>query len=326
MLNYIDSVDEPFDVIVIGGGATGVYIALDAASRGFRTALFERGDFASGTSSRSTKLIHGGIRYMQQGRLRLVRESLRERRFLLDNAPHLVRKLPIVVPAYSRWQKLKYAAGVMSYNAVSRGFGLGGTSRLSREETERAVPGISSEKLRGGIKYLDGQTDDARLALAIAKTAASYGAAVVNYVKVNSLVTQAGKISGVEVEDLLTGDSIRIHGRAVINATGTYTDETLGLDPGGSSGLMRWSRGTHIVLDGPVLAGSHGLLIPETSDGRVIYALPWLGSTLVGTTDVSVESPDADPTPPAEDIEFLIDEISAYLPDAKLAKVCSTLR
>lgn len=323
MLNYIDAVDEPFDVVVIGGGATGVYVALDAASRGFRTALFERDDFASGTSSRSTKLIHGGIRYMQQGRIRLVREALRERRFMLDNAPHLVRALPIVVPAYSRWQKLKYTAGVMSYDSVSRGFGLGGTRRLGEKQTEQAVPGINSEKLRGGIRYLDGQTDDARLALAIAKTAASYGAAIVNYARVKTLVTERGKISGVEVEDLLTGDSLKVPGRVVINATGTYTDDTLNLDPGGSSGLMRWSRGTHLVLSGSVLAGSHGLLIPKTSDGRVIYALPWLGATLIGTTDVAVESPDSDSIPPAEDIEFLINEISPYLPDVRNTQVAS---
>lgn len=323
MLNYIDAVDEAFDVVVIGGGATGVYIALDAASRGFRTVLFERGDFASGTSSQSTKLIHGGIRYMQQGRIRLVRESMRERKFLLDNAPHLVRTLPIIVPAYSRWQKLKYTAGVMSYDSVSRGFGLGGTSRLNVAETQNAIPGIESAKLRGGIQYLDGQTDDARLALAIAKTAAAHGAAMITYAQVRSLVTHSGKVTGVEAEDLQTGEAIRVSGKAIINATGTLTDDTLTLDPGGSSGLMRWSRGTHIVMDGSLLSGSHGLLIPKTSDGRVVFALPWLGKTLIGTTDVSVESPGADPTPPAEDIEFLVNEISSYLPEARNARVHS---
>ncbi len=323
MLNYVDSVDEPFDVAIIGGGATGVYVALDAASRGLRTVLLERGDFASGTSSKSTKLIHGGIRYMQQGRLRLVRESLRERRFLFDNAPHLVKPLPIVVPAYSRWQQLKYTAGVKGYAAMSKGFGLGSTGRLNDEDTIAAVPGIQQAKLRGGIKYLDGQTDDARLALAIARTAASHGAALLNYVRVQSLVTSGGKISGVEAEDVLTGDSVTIAARVVINATGVHTDETLSTDPDGSSGLMRWSRGTHIVLDRSVLGGSCGFVIPKTSDGRVVYALPWLGKTLVGTTDVSVAGPDADPIAPAEDVEFLTDEISHYLPAARDTEVLS---
>lgn len=322
MLNYIDAVDEPFDVVVIGGGATGVYVALDAASRGYRTALFERGDFASGTSSRSTKLIHGGVRYMQQGRIRLVRESLKERKYLIDNAPHLVRALPVLVPAYSRWQRLKYTAGVIAYDAVSRGYGLGGTQRLGRDGAVEMVPGIQSDGLKGGAVYLDGQTDDARLALAIAKMAAAHGAAVVNYAEVRALKMQAGRVTGVEVEDRLSGDSVDVDARVVINATGTFTDHTLRLDHGGSSGLMRWSRGTHIVLDGSLLAG-HGLLVPETTDGRVIFALPWLGKTLVGTTDVQVDSPEANKEPPQEDIDFLVSEISAYLPEAASATVLS---
>ena len=322
MLNYIEAVDEPFDVAVIGGGATGVYTALDAASRGFRTVLFERGDFASGTSSLSTKLIHGGVRYMQQGRLRLVRESLKERRYLLNNAPHLVRTLPILVPAYSRWQRLKYSTGVVAYDAVSRGYGLGGTRRLGRHEAIESVPGIQQDGLKGGAIYLDGQTDDARLALAIAKTAAAHGAALVNYAEVRVLKTQAGRITGIEAEDLVTGNSISIDAKVVINATGKFTDQTLGLDPGGSSGIMRWSRGTHVVLDGSLL-GDHGLLVPETTDGRVVFALPWLGKTLVGTTDIQVDSPDADHEPPQEDVDFLLSEISAYLPAANDAKLLS---
>ncbi len=323
VLDYVETVDDPFDFIVVGGGATGVYVALDAASRGYRTILLERGDFASSTSSRSTKLIHGGVRYMQQGRIRLVRESLRERGYLLNNAPHLVRALPIVVPAYSRWQRLKYTAGVMGYDALSRGHRMGGTRRLGASKVVEAVPGIRKANLRGGAVYLDGQTDDARLALAIAKTAASHGAALLNYADVKSLRTENGRVTGIEAEDLLTGDMIRVTGRAVINATGTYTDQTLKLDSEGGPGLMRWSRGTHLVVDGSILERGHGILVPETSDGRVIYALPWLGATLVGTTDVPVESPDADLTPPAEDVEFLLKEISTYLPETAEMKVIS---
>lgn len=316
MLNYIDAVDDIFDVVVIGGGATGVYTALDAASRGLKTALFERGDFASGTSSRSTKLIHGGVRYMQQGRLRMVRESLKERKYLLNNAPHLVRALPIFVPAYSKWQRLKYTVGVIAYDRVARGYGLGGTRRLGSNDAVEIVPGIQQSGLKGGAVYLDGQTDDARLALEIARTAAAHGAATLNYAAVRDLRTEAGKITGVEVEDLLTGDLLRVNAKVVINATGVFTDETLKFDPDGSPGLMQWSRGTHIALDGSLL-DSHGLLVPETSDGRVIFALPWLGATLIGTTDIPVDSPDADQQPPQEDIDFILTEISEYLPTVR---------
>lgn len=323
MLNYIDAVDEPFDVVVIGGGATGVSVALDSAARGYRTVLLERGDFASGTSSRSTKLIHGGVRYLQQGRLGLVRESLKERGLLLQNAPHLVHALPIIVPAYSRWQQLKYTAGLMGYSAIAIGDSLKRAHRLDAEGVVSAVPGIQPDNLRGGVVYMDGQTDDARLALSIAQTAAAHGSAIVNYAAARSLVTHNGRITGVEAEDLLTGDSIRIDARVVINATGVFTDDTLKLDPGGASNLMRWSRGTHIAMEGSLLDQGHGLLVPESSDGRVIYALPWLGKTLVGTTDVNVDSPDADKIAPTEDIEFIVSELSKFIPAAAQAKVLS---
>lgn len=323
MLDYIDSVDEPFDVLVIGGGATGVYTALDSAARGYRTALLERGDFATGTSSRSTKLIHGGVRYLRQGHLGLVRESLRERRLLMQNAPHLVHALPIVVPAYSRWQALKYTAGLMSYSTMARGDGLGRARRLSTDAITAAAPGIEADGLRGGVVYLDGQTDDARLALAIAKTAAAHGAAIANYMDVVGLTTSRGRITGVVAEDLREDRSLNIEAKVVINATGVDADAMLELDHSGTGKLVRWSRGTHVVLDGSLLDCGHGLLIPETSDGRVIYALPWLGGTLVGTTDVAVDSPDTDSEPPAEDVEFLVNELSSYLPEARSAQVLS---
>lgn len=323
MLDYLDAIDEPLDVVVIGGGATGVSVALDSAARGYSTALLERGDFAGSTSSRSTKLIHGGVRYMRQGHLGLVRESLRERKLLMRNAPHLVHGLPILVPAYSRWQKLKYTAGLMSYSTISRGDGLGRAHRLSADSMASSAPGIQTDGLRGGVVYLDGQTDDARLALAIAKTAAAHGAALVNYVEVRALVVNNGRVAGVEAEDLLTGDQVRINAKVVINATGIHTDSTVELDPGDSRRLLRWSRGTHIVMDGSLLDGGYGLLVPEASDGRVIYALPWLGGTLVGTTDVNVESPDSDVEPPLEDIEFLVNELSRFLPEARRSRVLS---
>ena len=316
MLNYLKAVDEPFDVVVIGGGATGLYTALDSTLRGYRTVLFERGDFASGTSSRSTKLVHGGVRYLKQGRIGLVRESLAERHRLMQNAPHLVHALPILVPAYSRWQQVKYTAGLLGYGAIARGHGFSGTRTVGAGSATEFVPALNTNHLRGGVIFMDGQMDDARLAIAIARTAADYGAAVVNYVDVKSLVTSRGRVVGVEAEDRINGGSLRIRAHVVINATGVFTDETRSMDESNGPGLMQWSRGTHIVLAGSLLGGQHGLLIPETSDGRVIYALPWLGGSLVGTTDVAVDSPDADPSAPQEDVDFLLGEVEKFLPGA----------
>lgn len=324
MLNYIEAVDEPFDVAIIGGGATGLYTALDSTLRGYRTVLLERGDFASGTSSRSTKLVHGGVRYLKQGRIGLVRESLAERYRLMQNAPHLVHALPILVPAYSRWQQLKFTAGLMGYGAIARGHGFSGTHRVGSDKAAEVVPSIHRDGLCGGVIYMDGQMDDARLALTIARTAADYGAAVVNYVNVNAMVTSRGRVVGVEAEDRLTGDALRIRASVVVNATGSYTDATRALDTADQPGLMQWSRGTHIVLPGSLLSGQHGVLIPETSDGRVVYALPWLGGTLVGTTDVSVDSPDADRIAPREDVDFLLNEIEKFLPGAISMPVLSS--
>ena len=323
MLDALRSRERPFDALIIGGGATGLSTALDAASRGYRTALVERNDFASGTSSRSTKLVHGGVRYLKQGHIRLVRESLRERSYLINNAPHLVKSLPTVIPAYSTWQRVKYATGLIAYDFLSAGHGIGRTRLLGREATEKSLPGLSERRLRGGVLYFDGQTDDARMAITLARTAADHGAALANYVSARELVKENGRIIGAEVEDTLTGDSFRIDARVVINATGVFTDEIRASDSVDSRPVMRWSRGTHITLDRELMPGDRGMLVPETDDGRVIFALPWLGKTLVGTTDVPVDAPGADPEPPAEDIEFLLETLSRYLPETRHAKPLS---
>jgi glycerol-3-phosphate dehydrogenase len=321
MLDALRDTERVFDLLIIGGGATGLATALDAASRGYATALVERNDFAGGSSSRSTKLVHGGVRYLRQGHIRLVRESLRERSYLIHNAPHLVTSLPTVIPAYSRWARMKYSAGLIAYDLLTAGHGIGRTRLLGRDATVDALPGLEARRLSGGVLYFDGQTDDARMALALAHTAADNGAAVANYVSARELVKQAGRVAGAEVEDRLTGQSFRINAKAVVNATGVFTDELRVADSPDAPPVMRWSRGTHITLDGGLLPRGHGLLVPETADGRVIFALPWLGKTLVGTTDVPVDTPDADPEPPAEDVEFLLDELSRYLPDARHARV-----
>jgi glycerol-3-phosphate dehydrogenase len=323
IIDYIDSEGQSVDVLIIGGGATGLYTALESASRGYSTVLLERGDFASGTSSKSTKLIHGGVRYLGQGRLGLVRESLRERGLFRRNAPHLVRPVSIAIPAYSRWQYLKYSLGLMGYGALSREGGFPRARTLRRKRFIGVVPGIRTSGLRGGTVFTDGQTDDARLALAIAKTAAIHGAAVLNYATVRAIRVESGRVAGVEAHDNIDGRSLKINAKVTINATGVHTDDTIGLGGDEASGVMRWSRGTHLVMPGSLLDGGNGLLVPDTSDGRVVFALPWLGRTLIGTTDVSVESPDANPTAPSGDTGFLIGEVEKYLPDAGKAEVLS---
>ena len=324
IVDYIESDGRSVDVLVIGGGATGLYTALESVSRGYSTVLLERGDFASGTSSESTKLIHGGVRYLRQGRLGLVRESLRERRFLRQNAPHLVRPLPIAVPAYSRWQKFKNSIGITGYSALSLGAGFPKARFLNPTSFTDAVPGIEADGLRGGMVFSDGQTDDARLALAIAKTAAAHGAAPLNHATVRAIRANSGRVVGVEAQNNHDGSSLTIDAKVTINATGVHTDSTIGLGSDTPIGLMRWSRGTHLVMARTLLEGHHGLLIPETSDGRVVFALPWLGETLVGTTDVDVASPDADRMAPERDVEFLVEELKKYLPEAGKAKILST--
>ncbi len=323
MVDYIKSDGRSVDVLVIGGGATGLYTALESVSRGYSTVLLERGDFASGTSSESTKLIHGGVRYLRQGRLGLVRESLRERRFLRQNAPHLVRPLPIAVPAYSRWQQFKNSIGITGYSALSLGAGFPTARFLNPTSFTNAVPGIEADGLTGGMVFADGQTDDARLALAIAKTAAAHGAALLNHATVRAIRATSGRVVGVQAQNNVDGSSLTIDAKVTINATGVHTDSTIGLGSDTPIGLMRWSRGTHIVMARTLLDGHHGLLIPETSDGRVVFALPWLGGTLVGTTDVDVASPDADRMAPEQDVEFLVEELEKFLPKAGKAKILS---
>lgn len=323
IVDYIESEGRSVDVLIIGGGATGLYTALESVSRGYSTILLERGDFASGTSSESTKLIHGGIRYLRQGRLGLVRESIRERGMLRQNAPHLVRPLPIAVPAYSRWEYLKHSLGIMGYSVLSREGGFKRARTLRTKSFIDVVPGIEAAGLRGGMVFTDGQTDDARLALTIGKTAAAHGAAVLNYATVRAIRVESGRVTGVEARDNVDGRSLNIDAKVTINATGVHADTTIGLGSDVVSGFMRWSRGTHLVMAGTLLGGHHGLLVPDTSDGRVVFALPWLGATLVGTTDVDVASPDTEVTVPAQDVEYLIGELKKYLPEAGKTKILS---
>ena len=320
MLQQLRAEPAAWDVLVIGGGASGLATAVEAAARGYRTALVEQADFAQATSSRSTKLIHGGIRYLQQGRLSLVRESLRERGHLLRNAPHLVHKQPFILPLYAWWERQFYGAGLKLYDRLAGELGIGLSKHLSRTETLAQMPSLASAGLRGGILYHDGQFDDARLAITLAQTVADLGGAIANYVKVVSLLKQNGRVCGATVRDVESGEEFEVRARAVINATGVFSDEVRRLDDRAAPELLTMSQGAHFVLDKSFLPGNCALIIPRTSDGRVFFAIPWRDRVLLGTTDTAVAEAVLEPRPLRIEIEFLLAHAARYLARAPVAK------
>jgi glycerol-3-phosphate dehydrogenase len=305
---------SPWDIIVVGGGATGVGVAIDAASRGYGTLLLEGSDFGKGTSSRSTKLVHGGVRYLEQGNVSLVMEALRERGILRKNAPHLVSDLAFVVPNYDWWEAPFYGLGLKIYNILSGKYGFGPSKLLSREETLARLPTINRDGLRGGVVYYDGQFDDARLLIEMVSTAAEQGAALLNYCRVTGLSKDSdGFINGVSALDEETGEEFRAEAKVVVNATGPFTDSLRRLaDP--SVAPMIWpSQGVHLVFDRSFLPGDSAIMVPHTSDGRVMFAIPWHGHTLVGTTDTPIPEPTLDPIPKPQEIEFILNTAAQYL-------------
>ena len=312
MLARLDEVVE-WDFAVIGGGATGLGIAIDAASRGYSTVLVERSDFAKGTSSRSTKLIHGGVRYLKQGNIALVLESLHERGILRENAPHLVHDLPFIVPNYDWWEAPFYGIGLRLYDVLAGKHGFGPSRNLSIEETVERIPTIETKGLRGGVIYYDGQFDDARLAINMAQTAAEQGAALVNYMNVTALVKPEEFVSGLIAQDAESGREHEIRAKVVINATGVFTDSVRRLDNADAKPMIRPSQGVHIVLDRSFLPGDSAIMVPETDDGRVLFAIPWHGRTLVGTTDTPVDDILEEPRPFEEELEFLLKHAARYL-------------
>lgn len=321
---------DRFDVLVIGGGATGLGVAVDAATRGYKTALVEAGDFAQATSSRATKLVHGGVRYLVSGQIHLVYEALRERKLMIENAPHLVQALAFVTPAYS-WSDLPYyGAGLKAYQVLSGDSSLGPTKILSARETRDRIPGIASEGLKGSILYYDGQFDDARMALALARTAADHGALVLNYARCTELLKENGTVCGARVEDAETGRSVEVRAAAVINAAGIFVDELRLKDDSGTARLLSVSRGTHIVLPATVLGGDNAIMVPKTKDGRIIFAIPWLGKVVVGTTDIPSKTATIEPGHSASEVQFLLETINPYLAqpvtDSDILSVFSGLR
>jgi len=314
MLRRIADRADACDFIVIGGGATGIGVAIDAASRGYSVVLLEQSDFGKGTSSRSTKLIHGGVRYLQQGNVPLVMEALKERGILRKNAPHLVRDLPFVVPNYQWWEAPFYGIGMRVYDALAGRYGFGPSRNLSREETIERIPTIETDGLRGGVIYHDGQFDDARLLINMAETAAEQGAGLLNYARVDGLLKDpAGFIDGVHATDLESANVLDVRGRVVLNCTGVFCDAIRRLDDPDSQPIIRPSQGVHIVLDRSFLPGDSAIMVPHTDDGRVLFAIPWHDRVLIGTTDTPVESADLEPVPLPEEVDFLLGHAVRYL-------------
>jgi glycerol-3-phosphate dehydrogenase len=311
-LERIESGDT-WDIAVIGGGATGVGVAVDAASRGYRAVLVEQHDFGKGTSSRSTKLIHGGLRYLQQGRVRLVREALRERGLLLQNAPHLVHPLLTIVPLYAAWEGPYYGLGVKAYDWLSGRHSLGRSRRLSTAEALCAIPTLEPHGLRGGISYFDAAFDDARLLINLVQTCVDLGGVCLNYAPARELLKQSGRVCGLVAEEAETGRTLRITARVVVNAAGPFSDQVQRLDDAGVAARIAPSQGTHIVLSREFLPGNTALLVPRTRDARVVFAIPWHDHVLVGTTDTALADAPLEPQPRESEIDFLLQEVAPYL-------------
>jgi glycerol-3-phosphate dehydrogenase len=314
MLRQLRGRRNPWDILIIGGGATGAGIAVDAASRGFSTLLLEREDFGKGTSSRSTKLVHGGVRYLEQGNIPLVMEALRERGILRRNAPHLVHDVPFVVPNYSWWETPFYGIGLKIYDLLAGQYGFGKSRLLSTEETLERLPNLRQDGLRGGVIYHDGQFDDARLLIHLIATAVDRGATVLNYAPVTAIrKDDTGFVCGVIAEDSESGDPFTLDARVVINATGIFTDETRRLADPSAPPMIQPSQGIHLVLDRAFLRGTTAIMVPHTSDGRVLFAIPWHQHAVIGTTDTPIDAPSYEPLPFEHEIAFILDTAAEYL-------------
>ena len=305
---------EPWDMVIVGGGAVGMGVAVDAASRGYEVLLVEQHDFGKGTSSRSTKLVHGGVRYLEQGAVSLVMEALKERGLLRQNAPHLVTDLAFVVPNYEWWEAPFYGIGLKVYDLLAGRFGFGVSEILSKDETLARLPTIKTEGLRGGVVYYDGQFDDARLLINLAATAVEQGAITLNYTPATALTFDADRfVDGIVARDLESGREFRAPARVVINAAGPYCDLVRRLAHPDAEALIAPSQGIHLVFDGSFLPGGNAIMVPHTTDGRVMFAIPWHGHTVVGTTDTPISDIALEPAPLDEEIEFILETAGRYL-------------
>jgi len=317
MLQRATQRDQPWDMVILGGGATGAGIAVDAASRAYDVLLIEQSDFGKGTSTRSTKLAHGGVRYLQQGNVSLVMEALRERGRMRRNAPHLVHDQQFIVPNYTWWEAPWYGIGLKVYDMLAGKYGFGQSKVLGKEGTRQAIPTIRTNGLLGGVMYYDGQFDDARLLINLVQTAADHGATVINYCRATGLTKNDEQIvDGLTAIDLETDRALNIAARVVINATGAFCDGVRQMDDAQAEPMIAPSQGIHLVLPRKFLPGDAAIMVPRTSDGRVMFAIPWLGRALVGTTDTPIEQSTLEPLPREEEIAFLLETAGEYLEHA----------
>lgn len=305
---------QVWDVVVIGGGATGLGVGIDAAARGYRTLLVEQADFAKGTSSRSTKLVHGGVRYLAQGNISLVYEALHERGLLLQNAPHLVNIQPFVIPSYSWWDKVFYGIGLKVYDLMAGRYRFQKTSLVDKGTVSGLLPNVQKTGLKGGVVYYDGQFDDARLAVNMAQTCVEQGGVVLNYMQVVGILKDnQGKVRGVKTKDLETGQEFELKAKVVVNATGVFVNEVLQMDKEEQPPLVRPSQGVHVVVSSSFLKGDNALMLPKTPDGRVLFAVPWHGFVLLGTTDTPLDKHSLEPTALEEEVDFILQTAGQYL-------------
>lgn len=305
--------DLEWDIVIIGGGASGIGAALDAASRGFKTLLIDAEDFGKATSSRSTKLVHGGVRYLGQGNFKLVSVALKERGYLLKNAPEFTAAIPFVIPVYSTLNKWYYWTGLKLYDLMSGKLSIGSTKLLNKKETENRLPGINAKRLKGGILYYDGQFDDAKLLLAMVKTAFRYHATLINYCSAVEFIKENGKITGLVVEDRLQKKRYSIKAKAIINATGIFCEQVMKMDDENQPPLLSCSQGVHLVFDKKVFPVETAMMVPKTTDKRVLFAIPWHNKILVGTTDTPVPDFSYEPKPLEDEIDFIIQNFNNYL-------------
>ena len=302
-----------WDIVIIGGGASGLGIAVDASKRGYKTLLLEKYDYGKGTSSRSTKLIHGGVRYLQNGDITLVIESLKERGILKRNAPHLVQDLSFVIPTYDWWASPFYGIGMKIYDMMAGKLGLGKSVIISKKETEKLIPNVNKKGLRGGVIYHDGQFDDSRMAITLALSANSKNTALLNYCNVDGLIKKNNEIVGLSFSDSINSKKYQVKSKVVINATGVFAEEIIRMDQPKIEKMIQPSQGVHIVLEKKFLKSKHAILIPHTSDGRVLFAVPWKNYVVVGTTDTQIKDANDEPKPLKEEIEFILKNAGKYM-------------
>ncbi|MGJ8548019.1 glycerol-3-phosphate dehydrogenase/oxidase [Winogradskyella wichelsiae] len=317
MINKLRSDSTTYDFVIIGGGATGIGIALEASARGYSVALLEKSDFTKSTSSKATKLLHGGVRYLAQGDIGLVREAVIERGLMLKNAPHITKTQSFIIPTHGLWDEILYTVGLTFYDLLAGKLSLGRSKRISKEKTLKRISLINPDKISAGVVYYDGQFDDSRMAINVLQSSVDMGALAVNYCAVEGLTKDVnGKVTGVKALDEVDGTTFEIKGKQVVNATGVFADDILRMDHPEAEKTIAPSQGVHLMLDKSFLPGDDAITIPKTDDGRVLFLVPWHNRVIVGTTDTPLEKESLEPVALEEEIGFILSTASRYLTKA----------